>query len=72
MFLICATMPLNDNTRGFRFNVLGLKGLLRVRRIKRRALRIERGDSMTALHVGKLSIYAEHKANKRRIRHFAG
>ena len=27
MFVIFATKPLNDGTKGFRFNFLGLKGL---------------------------------------------
>ena len=29
MFVIFATKPLNDGTKGFRFNFLGLKGLTR-------------------------------------------
>ena len=29
-------------------------------------------DGMTALHWGRLSVYAERRSNKRRIRHFAG
>jgi hypothetical protein len=72
MFLILATKPLDDNTRGFRFNVLGFKGLLRIRKVMRRKLAMTKGRSMTALHWGKLSVYAEHSSNKRRIRHFAG
>ena len=31
MFLIVATKPLNDGTKGFRFNVLGQKGFYRKR-----------------------------------------
>lgn len=72
MFLILATKPLNDNTRGFRFNVLGFKGLMRIRKALYRKPAMTKGRSMTALHWGRFSVYAEHKANKRRIRHFAG
>jgi hypothetical protein len=72
MFLIVATKSLNDNTRGFRFNVLGFKGLLRLRKALYRRPSVTKGRSMTALHWGRLSVYAERRSNKRRIRHFAG
>ena len=36
MFALIATKPLNDDTNGFRFNVLGLKGLTRKRITKSR------------------------------------
>ena len=36
MFLIQATLPLNDDTKGFRFNYFGIKGLTRKRKTKSR------------------------------------
>jgi len=32
MFLIVTTQPLNDGTKGFRFNAFGVKGMLRKQR----------------------------------------
>jgi len=52
--------------------VLGYKGLLRLRKALYRRPSVTKGRSMTALHWGRLSVYAEHGRNKRRIRHFAG
>ena len=72
MFLILATKPLNDNTRGFRFNLFGFKGLLCIRKSLYRQPSMTKGRSMTQLHWGRFSVYAEHGSNKRRIRHFAG
>ena len=74
MFVCIATKPLNDGTRGFRFNLVGFKGLTRKRQSKKR-YGVQRGSCMTALHLGKRSVYLEQKPNrtsKRRIRHFAG
>ena len=36
MFVILATKPLNDGTNGFRFNILGNKGIYRKRKIEKR------------------------------------
>jgi len=75
MFALIATKPLNDDTNGFRFNVLGLKGLTRKRLTKSRGFKISRGLCMTALHLGKRTIYFEKKSNritKRKVGHFAG
>jgi hypothetical protein len=75
MFVCIATKPLNDRTKGFRFNVLGLKGLTRKRQYKRRGWSIHRSDSMLQIHMGLRSIYFEQKINRktqRRIHHFAG
>ena len=74
MFICIATKPLNDRTNGFRFNLLGLKGLTRKRQsIKRYG--ITNGKCMKALHIGKRSLYFEQRSNAtstRRVRHFAG
>ena len=75
MFVCIATKPLNDDTQGFRFNFFGFKGLTRKRKIKSNGFRIKSLKSMTALHLGKRTIYIETKANRnsgRLIRHFAG
>ena len=75
MFVCFATKPLNDGTKGFRFNFAGFKGLTRKRMNLSRGFAIERGKCTTKIHLGKRSIYIEQKPNrigKRRIRHFAG
>jgi hypothetical protein len=72
MFIILATKPLNDRTKGFRFNVLGLKGLTRKRKVKSLPWAIKNDDCMTAIHMGKRSIYFERKVTPRKLAHFAG
>ena len=74
MFVIIATKPLNDGTRGFRFNYLGAKGLIRIRKYKSRGLHIfQRSECMTAHHIGRFTLYLDHKRNnKRKLNHFAG
>ena len=75
MFVLFATKPLNDRTNGFRFNFAGVKGLTRKRKNVRRSFKVEIGDCMPAYHLGKRSVYIEHKPNKttkRVLRHFAG
>ena len=53
MFVIFATKPLNDGTKGFRFNFLGLKGLTRKRKHTSRGYKINVGGCMKAIHLGK-------------------
>ena len=72
MFIIFATKSLNDGTKGFRFNVLGKKGLVRLRKRKNNGYRIVQDECMTIIHMGKLSLYTEHKATMRKLQHFAG
>ena len=74
MKIIVATKPLNDGTKGFRFNLLGMKGLLRKRSRKSRGIKLfKRDECMTAHHVGKFSLYVERKGNsQRKLFHFAG
>ena len=75
MFALIATKPLNDNTYGFRFNLLGIKGLTRRRKFKSRGIGIDRKGCMTAVHFFKRSWYVERKPNRtsdRRLHHFAG
>ena len=75
MFVLFATKPLNDGTQGFRFNFAGIKGLTRKRKQSSRGFKITRNGCMTALHLGKRSVYVEQKFNRstnRKLRHFAG
>lgn len=62
---------LNDGTTGFRFNIAGVQGLTRKRQVIRR-WGIKRGDSMTAFHMGKRSIYIEGGKFRRMLHNFAG
>ena len=74
MFVLLATKPLNDNTKGFRFNFIGIKGLTRKRSTVNR-LGITKGQCMTGYHLGKRSVYIERKPNRtssRKLQHFAG
>jgi hypothetical protein len=75
MFVLFATKPLNDGTQGFRFNFAGIKGLTRNRKFDSRGYKVTRNECMTALHLGKRTVYVEHKPNRnteRKLRHFAG
>jgi hypothetical protein len=75
MFVIFATKPLNDGTKGFRFNAFGLKGVVRKRKSLSRGYGFTQGKSMKALHLGKLTVYFETGRNSysvRQLRHFAG
>jgi hypothetical protein len=75
MFVIFATKPLNDGTKGFRFNMLGMKGMLRKRKHLSRGYRVEMGKAMRKVHLGKVTVYLETKGNShsvRQLRHFAG
>lgn len=74
MFVLFATKPLDDDTKGFRFNFLGVKGLTR-KRLHKTRYGITQGQCMRAYHLGKRSVYIENKTNRtssRKIRHFAG
>lgn len=62
---------LNDNTQGFRFNIAGVQGLYRKRQVIRR-YGVKRGDSMTALHLGKRSLYIEGGMYRRALHNLAG
>lgn len=77
MFAIIATKPLSDGTNGFRFNVLGKKGLVRVRKHKHNGWFTRCGSyAMPGLNMGRMSVYVECKPNQkdiaRKLRHFAG
>jgi len=61
---LLSTKPLNDDTKGFRFNVLGIKGLTRKRITKSRGYKVTLGKCTNAIHLGKRSVYFEHKPNR--------
>lgn len=69
MFVILATKPLNDGTDGFRYNFFGIKGMIRVRKVKWR-WGFSQGKTMKAIHVGKYSLYVERKTNRKKHRKF--
>ena len=71
MFVILATKPLNDGTDGFRFNILGSKGIYRKRKIDKRYGKSQ-GDCMNGYHFGKRSLYLQQAVPKRKLCHFAG
>ena len=73
MFLIQCTLPLNDGTKGRRFNFFGQKGFVRLRYSKSRGwFTKDVGVSFTQYHFGKLTIAFERKYNPRKLGHFAG
>lgn len=75
MFLLITTKPLNDGTKGFRFNIFGLKGMTRKRKSLSRGYGIDLMKTTIAMHLGKRTVYFETKANrysKRQFRHWAG
>ena len=73
MFVICATKPLNDGTKGFRFNILGKKGLARLRVFKRTGwFKRTKMNTMNAYHFGRLIVYVESPRTSRPLHHFAG
>lgn len=72
MFVIFATKPLYDGTKGFRFNFLGQKGLIRKRVWIKRGWKRERLKGTTAYHMGRVSVYLERRNSPRKLYHFAG
>ena len=72
MFLIVATKPLNDGTKGFRFNVLGQKGFYRKRANKSNGIKTQRGNTFYQIHVAKRTLAFERKDATNKLRHFAG
>lgn len=64
---------LNDNTSGFRFEVLGNKGLYRKRKVKSRyGINLLQGDTFAQVHIGKRSLYLEQITPTRKLFRFAG
>jgi len=73
MFIVLATKPLKDGTKGFRFNVLGKKGLVRLRKRKSTGwFKRTELDTMNAYHFGRLIIYLQSPHARRKLSHFAG
>jgi hypothetical protein len=73
MFVIFATKPLNDGTKGFRFNFFGKKGLVRLRKRKTTGwFKRSELETMNAYHFGRLIVYTESYYAGRKLAHFAG
>ena len=73
MFVIFATKPLNDGTKGFRFNFFGKKGLVRLRKRKTTGwFKRTELETMNAYHFGRLIVYVESPYAGRKLAHFAG
>ena len=66
------TLPNNDGTSGFRFNILGMKGLVRRRKNKSNGLRMTNGKCFKSLHMFKTTIHIEKKKTVNPLGHFAG
>ena len=74
MFVIIATKPLNDGTKGFRFNFFGKKGLMRKRQSQSRGwFKRQRMQTSVAYHFGRLTVYFFKTLNTaRKLGHFVG
>ncbi len=59
--------PINDGTTGRRYSW----GLYRKRAAKSR-WGVTTGPTMTGVHIGRRSLYVEHRAAVKRLHHFAG
>ena len=69
---IFKTRPLNDRTNGFRFDVMGFKGVYRKRKTQSRKLSIDSsGETFIAIHMGKRSLYLEQRNPARKLYDFA-
>lgn len=78
VFLILAIKPLNDGTKGFRFNFFGKKGGLRLRKYRRSPLhfnlnkRLGEGGCFTIRTFGRFYLWTLRKNSARKLHHFAG
>jgi len=75
MFFIVATKPLNDGTKGFRFNIFGKKGMVRLRsknKADRGWFTRGEGSTMSWCDFSRLTVYLNHSTARRKLAHFAG
>jgi hypothetical protein len=74
MFVIAiATKPLNDGTKGRRFNILNKKGFFRLRKNKSRGwFKTSEGDTFKQYHFGKFTMAFEKAMTVKPLNHFAG
>lgn len=66
-----STRPLSDGTSGLRFDIIGIKGLYRKRKIQRRWGVNQNGETFVQVHFGKRSLYIEQFKPVRRLYDFA-
>ena len=66
MFNIINKKPLNDGTKGFRFNTRHFSGIYRKRKTKS-AWQVVQGSTMTKLELGKRVLYVEHNEPLRNL-----
>lgn len=64
------TLPLNDNTDGFRFDIAGVKGLTR-KRVSLKRYGVTEGETMRGFHMGKRSVYIQKRKPVRHLHDFA-
>lgn len=53
------TRPLNDGTKGNRFELIGIKGMYRIRKYKRRAFQIDLQQTFASVHYGRFTLHIE-------------
>jgi UDP-N-acetylglucosamine pyrophosphorylase len=68
---IFTTKPLNDGTKGNRFQIVGIKGMYRIRKYKRRAFQIDVQKTFASVHYGRFTLHIESGLPHRLYR-FAG
>ena len=72
-FFTCISIKSNnDGTSGFRFNILGIKGLVRRRKRDSRGLKYVNGSCFHHFHMFKTTVYIEKKKTVNPLGHFAG
>ena len=74
MFVIAiATKPLNDGTKGRRFNVFNKKGFFRLRKDKSRGwFKTDEGATFNQYHFAKFTIAIENEIPLKTQNHIAG
>jgi hypothetical protein len=74
--LLPTFLPLNNGTKGFRWQFLGLKGTFKIRKLRRTwKLSLRKGPCTYMIEIYPIYISVEHGRNRstaRRFRRFAG
>jgi hypothetical protein len=53
------TSGLNDGTKGARFKIMGIKGLYRIRKLKRRSFEVDVQKTFVSVHYCKFTLHIE-------------